>query len=158
MVVSAGNEHDLSDDPLDGDSCCLRLIGEGFQALCVPGAKGWRFCRCRPALVEWHIVNRRTLPGPMRRHLAIEVDASPHMRRWCERYHCIDPWVTGGDAQGCLCAEGCADNGQVVGFSSKVIESAAELALTRFGGQVDYAAWAVLWWWIIVASYSAGVR
>jgi len=31
------------------------------------------------------------------------------------------------------------------------------MRLPRFGGQVDYAAWAAGWWWIL-ASYSTGVR
>ena len=32
------------------------------------------------------------------------------------------------------------------------------LGLTRFAGQLDYAASAALWWWILRDSYSAGVR
>ena len=32
------------------------------------------------------------------------------------------------------------------------------LGLTRFDGQLDYAASAALWWWILRDSYSAGVR
>jgi transposase len=39
----------------------------------------------------------------------------------------------------------------------KAAVEAGVLRLPRFGGQVDYAAWAAGWWWIL-ASYSTGVR
>lgn len=60
----------------------------------------------------------------MRRHPASQVDASPHMSRWCERYHSIDPEITGGDAQSCLGTERCAYDGKVVDLSSEAIEFA----------------------------------
>jgi integrase len=102
--------------------------------------------------------DRRTQPGPiLSRHNGERFDTRTACRRMCSvgtsrAWPGPSTHVAGGVQRGRLGRRSSLRDLQIAA------RRADPLGLTRFDGQVDYAASAALWWWIFRDSYSAGVR